>query len=167
MSDEAIRFDVNSHAKSVQASRWVGQRPQCGTFPGEGVCPRSIPPRHDLLEGNPDRRSTVSKSRWPRNAELLVEPSLEVAVGRFHVSVFMGLSHVDPMPFHTIVIQQGLILPGELLVAGEVIHRRREAVASHPPRHAARQVQGVLKPRRQAPRTTPNGTDARAPNWNK
>jgi hypothetical protein len=79
----------------------------------------------------------------------LIKPGLEVAVRRFHVPVFMRLSHVDPMPFHAIVIEQGLVLLGELLVAGKIVDRRSEAVAPHPLWHAASQMQGVLKSRRQ------------------
>lgn len=79
-------------------------------------------------------------------AERLIQPRLEVIVGRLHVPVFMGLSHIDPVPFQAIVPEQGLIPFGELLVGGQVIHRRRETVASHAVRHAASQMQGVLKP---------------------
>lgn len=77
--------------------------------------------------------------------ESLVQPSLEVAVSRFHIPVLVRLSHVDPMAFEAIVIQQRLVRSRELLVAGEVVHRRRQAVAAHPHWHAPRQMQGILK----------------------
>lgn len=79
-------------------------------------------------------------------AERLIQPRLEVAVGRFHVAVFMRFSHIDPMAFQTIVPEQGLVTFGELLVAGQVIHRRRQAVASHAVGDAAGQMQSILKP---------------------
>lgn len=78
--------------------------------------------------------------------ERLIQPRLEVAVGRLHIAVFMGLSHIDPMAFQTVVPEQRLIPFGELLVAGQVIDRRREAVASHPIGDPACQMQGILKP---------------------
>jgi hypothetical protein len=77
--------------------------------------------------------------------ERLIQPSLEVAVGRFHIPVLVRLSHIDPMAFEAIMLQQPLIPSRELLVAGEVVDRRRQAVAAHPLWHAPRQVQGVLK----------------------
>lgn len=79
----------------------------------------------------------------------LIQPSLEVAVGRFHIAVLVRLSHIDPMALEAVVLEQRLVRSREFLVAGEVVDRRRQAVATHPLGHAPCQVQGILKPRGQ------------------
>ena len=122
------------------------QRPQRGRFFLEGNRSPRIPPGHDLLH---ERliRCDILKVAMASDAEGLIEPGLEMAVRRFHVAIFLGLSHIDSMPFYAIVIEQGLVLLGELLVAREIVDRRGKAVAPHALRHAARQMNRVLKPR--------------------
>lgn len=73
-------------------------------------------------------------------AELLIQPGFQMAVRRFHIAILVRFSDIDPMAFHAIVIQEGLVLLGELLVRGQIVDRRREAVAPHPQRHTAGQM---------------------------
>jgi hypothetical protein len=53
------------------------------------------------------------------------------------------------MALQAVMIEQCLVLLGECLVLGEIVDGGGQAVAANPPRNAARQVQRVLKTRRQ------------------
>lgn len=72
-----------------------------------------------------------------------------MSVRRLDIAILMGLADVDPMPLDSIVRQQIAIPGGELLIVRQVIDRRRQAVASNAFGYAARQMQGVLQPRRE------------------
>jgi len=54
------------------------------------------------------------------------------------------------MALQAVMVEQRLILLGEGLVLREIVDGGGKAVAANPPRNAARQVQGVLKTRRQS-----------------
>ena len=55
-------------------------------------------------------------------SQRLVKCILEMTMRRLNVSILMRLANVYPVAFETVMIQQFLILSGEVSVAGKVVH---------------------------------------------
>jgi len=80
----------------------------------------------------------------------LIDRPLETPVPLFDVAVLMGMVRLDLLGRHPVVGHQRLITPGELLLVGEVVHRRAHPVGTMPPRHAAQLHQRILQALAQA-----------------
>jgi hypothetical protein len=144
---EAIRFD--RHARGRERGDALPRQSRQGfAFFPEGDRTRFVPARHDL----PQERQVlllVREVATPTHPQGLVKPRFQMPVRRLHIPVLLRLADVDPMALQAVMIEQRLVLLGEGLVLGEIVDGGGKAVAANPPRNAARQVQGVLKTRRQ------------------
>jgi hypothetical protein len=76
----------------------------------------------------------------------LVHRVLEMSVRRFHVAVLVRLAYIDPLALQTVVRQEVPIPLMKLAVVGEIVHRRREAVAPVPTRDSPQGPEGILQP---------------------
>ena len=146
-TQHAIRFDRDTHRRE-SAHPLVRQRFQCLAFFSEDAGPRVVAPRHELPEES-HVFILAGEVATATQTQRLIKPRFQMTMRRFDVAVLVRLADVDAVTAHAIVSQQPLVLGREFLVTGKVVHRRRKAVATNSPGHAARTVQGVLKTRRQ------------------
>jgi hypothetical protein len=107
-----------------------------------------VPRRHHLLN---ERLIILAAGEVAAAAEQkrLVEGRLEVPVRRLVVPVLVRLADVDPLARQAVMLQQAAVARLKLAWRGQVVDRRREAVAAMAPRSAAQLPEGVLQPIRQ------------------
>lgn len=73
-----------------------------------------------------------------------------MSVRRLHIAVLVGLADVNPVAFQAVVCQECGVPRLELAITRQIVDRRGQAVAPHPPRHAAGRVQRILQAQRQS-----------------
>ena len=142
--NEASRVDAATHLEATRQTH-VGQTPQRGDLFGEAISPRIVASLHHVPE-ELTVLFAVGELPTPPQEQRLIDGGFEVAVRRLDVAVLVGLSGVDPLAGQTVVGQQVAVSGLEFSRRRVVVHRRGEAVAAVPSRHAAECVHGVLQP---------------------
>jgi hypothetical protein len=141
--DQASRIDAARHLQTTGQTH-VGQVLQRRDLFGEAITPTLIATLHNLLE---ELGVLLAAGEVPAatHQECLVDGGFEMVVRRFRIAILVRLPDVDPLTGQTVVIQQIAIARLEFPRLREIVHRRAEAVAAMPPRHAAEFPQGVLQ----------------------
>jgi hypothetical protein len=80
----------------------------------------------------------------------LVHGLLETSMPLFDVTVLVGMVRLNLLGPQPIMGHQSLVTPRELLLLGEVVHRRTQPIRAMPLRNAAQFPQRTLQPRAQA-----------------
>lgn len=120
------------------------QLAEAGLFLGELVRPRGVP----LVCQSAEERLvlfTVGEVAAAAQQERLIDDGFQVAVRRLDVAVLMRLAGIGPLRLDLVVVHQVSIARAKLVIIGEVVHGRAEAIAAVPSRHAAQRPQRFLE----------------------
>lgn len=120
------------------------QRAEAGLFLAELVGPRGVP----LVRQSAEECFivvAVGEVAAAAQQERLIDDGLQVTVRRLDVAVLMRLAGVGPLRLDLVVGHQVAVACAKLAIFREVVHRRAEAVATVPSRHAAQSPQRFLE----------------------
>ena len=146
--DQAARIDLHAQPLArLQPPR--RQRPQHGALLGQPRPPAGVELPQDLPQELRVRlpAAEVAAAAQPQR---LVYRLLEAAVPLLDVAVLVGVARLNLLPRQSVMGQQRLVAPGELLRVGQVVDRRAQPVGAMALRHAPQLPQGVLQPRAEA-----------------
>lgn len=141
--DETSRIDSATHLEATRQTH-IGQLPQLRDLFGEAISPRFVANLHHVLE---ELTVLFAAGELPTTTQeqRLIDSGFEVAVRRFDIAIFLGLSGIDPLADQPVVCQQIAVSGLEFPRRRVVVHRSGKAVAAMPSRHATEFVQGVLQ----------------------
>jgi hypothetical protein len=142
--DQATLIDLHAQPLArLQPPR--RQRPQHRQLLGQPRPPARIELLQDLTQELGVRLPAVEGAATPQQ-QRLVHRLLEAAVPLLDVPILVGVVSLDLLPRQSIVGQQRLVAPRELLLVAQVVDRGAQAVGAMPLRHASQLPQGVLQP---------------------
>jgi len=146
--DQAARIDLRAQALArLQPPR--RQRLQHGALLGQ---PRP-PARVKLCQDLPQElrvRLPAGEVAAAAQQQRLVHGLLEPPVPLLDVTILVGVVGLNLLSRQSVMGQQRLVTPGELLRVRQVVDRRAQPVSAMAPRHAPQLPQGVLQPRAEA-----------------
>jgi hypothetical protein len=141
--DQAAAIDARHHTlASLQAAGRQGLQP-C-PFLGQSLAPPGI----ELHQQLPQERGVVlAPGEVPAATQhqRLIDGALETPVPLLDVTVLVGLAGLNLLARYSIVGQQCLITLAELLLLGEVVDSRAQAIGAMALRHAAQLDERVLQ----------------------
>ncbi len=116
---------------------------------GEPLAAVRVPPGHDLAQ---ERLVLLAAGEVaaPPTHQGLVDGLLEPIMALLGVPVLVCLPRLDRLRLQAVMVQQGLVPPGEQLGSGVGLDRGPEAVGAVLPGNSSPFPQGVLQPRAQA-----------------
>lgn len=138
----AVDLDAADLRPVVQPGGW--QLPEHFLFPFEPRRPCPIPLVQQLFEKALVLFASGEVPAASKQQGLFNVP-LQVAMGRFHIAVLVGLASVDPLRIDPIVLGQVAVPGMELAIFREIVDRRAQAVAAMLARHPAQLPQGPLQ----------------------
>jgi hypothetical protein len=98
-----------------------------------------LSPRVELRQQRPQERDVglpVGEVAAAPQLQCLVQRFLEAPVPLLDVAILVGVGRLDLLPDQSVMGQQRLVTPGELLGIRQVVHRRTEPVGAVPLGHA-------------------------------
>jgi hypothetical protein len=121
------------------------QLPQQRLLFGKRLLPIRVAARHQTAKKLPVlfRAGEVAAATQTQG---LVHRGLEMPVRGFHVAVLMRLADVDPLTLQTVVRQEVLVTLLKFPPLGEIVHRRRKAVAAVATGSSSQLPKRVLQP---------------------
>jgi hypothetical protein len=130
--DQASRIDSTTHLEATGQTH-IGQTPQRRNLFGEAIPPRFVASLHHVLE---ELTVLFAAGELPTTTQeqRLIDGGFEMAVRRFDIAIFVGLSGIDPLADQPVVRQQIAVAGLEFSRRRVVVHRCGEAVAAMPSR---------------------------------
>jgi hypothetical protein len=126
-----------------QTPRRQGSQPRL--FLRQALAPARVEPRAQLVQ-KPRIRFPAGKIPAAPQHQGLVHGLLETMMPLLDVAVLVGVIRLDLLTDQTVMRQQRLITPRELLPLRQIVDRRAQTVGAMPQRHAAQLPQRVLQP---------------------
>lgn len=146
-ADRAALAHANPAEHLIRLQPTGGQTAELFLFLGKAVLAMAVRPDDQVFH---KRQVIFATEKIPAASqqEGLIDPPLQMPVGRFHIAVLVGRADVDSLGLEAVVIHQGSIALGVDLAIGQVVDCRTQAVRAMPPGHAAELPEGLLNPGR-------------------
>jgi hypothetical protein len=117
-----------------QASR--RQRSQDRHFLCETLTPSGVEPRFEFVEKTRVGVASGKVAAAPEH-QRLIHRLLETPMPLLDVAILVGVGCLNLLPNKSVMFEQSLVTPRELLALGRVIHRQAHSISPMPCRHAA------------------------------
>lgn len=142
-ADRAAFAHANPAEHLISLQPTGGQTAELFLFLGKAVLAMAVRPGDQVFH---ERQVIFAAEKVPAASqqEGLIDPPLQMSVGRFHIAVLVGRADVGSLRLEAVVIHQGPIALGVDLAIGQVVDRRAQAVRAMPFRHPAELPEGFL-----------------------